>query len=207
MSSSSFLGGYNYNPANLVSKGGIQNALSNQYGNNSALQSQTNDQRTGESGTLLSGYQGLVSGGGYSPIEKANIEQGTLGGVQSGYNSAADAIQRNQAITHNQAGTGSVLSQLGRQKAQDLSQAGLQVQSQFANEAYQRKLQGLQGLAQMYGVDTSFLNSLNNSQTGLIAQGSGVQSRSKGVLGTIGGILSLPSTLFGNSSSGPGKYF
>jgi hypothetical protein len=181
MSSGSFLGG-------LTSKGGLTTGIGNQYGLNQNLENQTQGQRAAESGSVLGGYQGLAQGTGYSPQEKANIEQGTLGGVQEGYNSTADALQRRAAVTHNNAGYGAEQGELARNKARSLGQAGLQVQSDFA---YQRKLQGLQGLAQMYGVDTSFLSSLGQQQQGLLGIGNSVQSRSRGVLGTIGAVGSL----------------
>lgn len=184
MSSSSFLG--TYNPGNLTKKGGLNAALGYQYGQNQNYMNATQGQRGTETNSLIPGYQGLISGGGYSPTEKAAITQGAFGGVNEGYNTAENQAQRRLATTHNAAGYGSFMGSLARDKARDLSSTGLNVQSQFANEAYQRKLQGLQGLAQMYGVDTSFLNSLNNNQNQLLSIGSGVQSRSRGVLGTIG---------------------
>lgn len=201
MASSSFLGysnpGSYWNPGDLTSKGGIKSGTSFLFGQNQGLLNSANQQRAQESGSTLPGYQSLIDSGGYSPTEKANIEQSTYGGIQSGYNSAADAASRRMARTGNSAGYGSFMGSLARNKARDLGQAGLQVQSDFANQAYQRKLQGLQGLAQMYGVDTSFLNALNGAQSSLLGVGNSVQSRSRGVLGTIGSVLSLPGKLFG----------
>ncbi len=189
MSSSSFLGGYG--PVNLTNKGGINKGLSNQYNQNQNLEAGTIGQRNQESGTTLQGYQGLVNGGGYSPAEKSSIEQGTLGGIQGAYGTAQGQAQRQQALTHNNAGYGSFLGQLARNKAKDLSSAGMNIQADFANQAYQRKLAGLQGLSQMYGVDTSFLSALGNQQANLLQIGSGVQARSRGVLGSIGAGIGL----------------
>ena len=186
MASGSFMG-------NLGSKGGLTGALGFQYNNNQNELGLTGNNRSLESGSLLSGYQGMVNGGGYSPAEKASIEQGTLGNINNSYNAAADQTARRAAVTNNAAGTNSALGSLARSKARDLGNAGLQVQSQFANEAFNRKMAGLQGLAQMYGVDTSFVNALNQNQLGILGIGNSVQSRSRGVLGSIGAGLGLAS--------------
>lgn len=160
----------------------------NQYAGNTALQNTTQGQRTSESGSLIPGYQSLIDSGGYSPTEKASIEQGTIGGITGSYAGASDQAARQVARTGNSAGYGSLIGNLARSKARDVGQGELQVQSQFANEAYQRKLAGLQGLQQMYGVDTSFLSSLGNQQANLINLKSTINKRQRGVLGTVQGI-------------------
>lgn len=197
MSSNSFMGNFS-SPGNVTTKGGLGTALGNQYGINQSLENQTQGQRNTESGSVLGGYEGLVNGGGYSPQEKESIEQGTLGGINNSYNSANDAASRRLATTHNSAGYGQFAESEAQNKARDMGQAGLQVQSQFANEAYQRKLQGLQGLQQMYGVDTNFLSSLGQQQQGILGIGNSVESRRKGKIGdlaagasAVGSVLSV----------------
>src|SRR5690348_3141930 len=140
MASSSFLG--SYGPINLTQKGAINRGLSNRWNQNLGLEEGTIGNRNAESGSILSSYKGLTSGGGYSPEEKANIEQGALGGIGEGYDSAMSAARRRMGITHNAAGYGSILDSLARGKARDLGSAGLQVQSQFADEALKRKMAG-----------------------------------------------------------------
>jgi hypothetical protein len=181
-------GVFNYNPGNLTTKGGIKNGLGNQYGTNQQLEAGQQQQRGSEYGTLMPQYQSLLNSG-YSPQQKSAIEAGTTGAISQSYGAAGQAAGRNLAATGNSAGYGSLLSNLARNKGKDMAQQENQNQVGFAQFQNQQKMAGLQGIAQLYGVDTSFLNSLGNQQLGVLGVGNSVQSRSKGVLGTIGGVL------------------
>ena len=186
---------YNNDPGNLTSKGGLKRALSNIYGTNVNSQMQTQSQRGSEYGALMPGYQSLLDSG-YSPQEKSGIEQGTLGAIQGSYGSASDAAARRMARTNNSAGYGSFLGALARSKAKDMAQQELDNQKMFADEALRRKMMGLQGIAQLYGVDTSFLNSLNGQQLGVAQLGAsltpGFKSSFLGSFGSgLGSLLSL----------------
>lgn len=186
------MGGYNipvYDPGKLTTKGGLGHGLANVYGVNQGLQQQQQGQRGSEFGTLMPQYESLLNSG-YSDQEKSGIEQGTLGAIQGSYGSATDAAARRMARTNNAAGYGSFLGASARSKAQDLSQQELTNQKAFADEALRRKQIGLQGIASLYGVDTSFLNSLGQQQLGALGIGASVQSTRKGVLGDIGAGLS-----------------
>lgn len=178
------------NPGDLTTKGGINRGLVTQYGTNQGLQRSTNAQRGSEFGTLMPQYEGLLNSG-YSPEEKSGIEQGTLGGIQGAYGSALDAASRRMARTGNTAGYGSFLGATSRSKARDLAQQSLENKKLFADEALRRKMMGIQGIAQLYGIDTSFLNSLGNQQLGILGTGQSVQAGRRGVLGNIGAGLSL----------------
>ena len=179
-----------YDPGNLTTKGGLRNGIGNQYGQNSLLEAQQQSQRGSEFGTLMPGYESLLNSG-YSPQEKSGIEQGTLGAIQGSYGSATDAAARRMARTNNAAGYGSFLGASARAKGQDLAQQELNNQKLFADEALRRKMMGLQGIAQLYGVDTSFLNSLGQQQLGTLGVGQSVQSGRRGVLGNIGAGLNI----------------
>lgn len=179
-----------YDPGNLTTKGGLRNGIGNQYGQNSLLEAQQQAQRGSEFGTLMPGYQSLLNSG-YSDQQKSGIQQGTLGAIQGSYGSANDAAARRLARTNNAAGYGSFLGASARAKGQDLAQQELNNQKSFADEALRRKMMGLQGIAQLYGVDTSFLNSLGQQQLGALGLGNSVQSRSRGVLNTIGEVGSI----------------
>jgi hypothetical protein len=181
---------FSYNPGNLTTKGGIKQGLSNQYNINQGLETGQNAQRGSEYGTLMPQYQSLLNSG-YSPQEKSAIEAGTTGAISSSYGSAGQAAGRNMAATGNSAGYGSLLSNLARNKGKDVAQQENTNQVNFAQEAMNRKMAGLQGISQLYGVDTSFLNSLGQQQLGVLGVGNSVQSRSRGVLGTIGAGLGL----------------
>jgi hypothetical protein len=58
----------------------------------------------------------------------------------------------------------------------------------------------------MYGVDTSFLNSLGSQQQGVLGIGNSIQSRSRGVLGNIAaGIGVFKSLLPGSGGTSGGR--
>lgn len=175
---------YAMNPNDFTSKKGLKAGLRNQYGINTALEEQTGAQRGSEFGNLMPGYQSLLNSG-YSPQEKSGIQQGTLGAIQGSYGSGVDAATRRMARTGNAAGYGSFLGAASRSKGRDLAQQELENQKLFADEALRRKMMGLEGIAKLYGVDTSFLNSLGQQQQGILGIGSGVESRRKGVLNTM----------------------
>lgn len=181
---SAYTGGNYYDPGNLTTKGGLKNATGQLFGENSLLQAGTNAQRGSEFGTLMPGYQSLLNSG-YSPQEKSGIEQGTLGAIQGSYGSATDAAARRMARTNNSAGYGSFLGAAARSKGRDLAQQELDNQKLFADESLRRKLIGLEGIGKLYGLDTSFLDSLGSKQLGVLGVGQAVQSGRKGVLGNI----------------------
>ena len=186
-------GGYQpptYNPGDLTSKGGLKRGISDQYGVNQGLMQQQQGQRSTESGTLLPQYQGLLDSG-YSASEKSGMEQGSLGAIQSSYGAAKDSASRRMATTGNSAGYGGFLTSAAHSQGRDMAQQELDNQKAFADEKQKRKLEGLQGIASMYGVDTSFLNALNTNQLGTLQAGQSVQSGRRGVLGNISAGLSL----------------
>lgn len=171
----------------LTTSKGQKTGLRQQYNINSGLMSGVGGQRSSEFGSALPGYQSLLDSG-YSPQEKSAIEQGTTGAISEAYGDAASAAGRHAAATGSTAGFGSTLSSLARNKAKDVATQQNQNEVNFANEAYKRKLAGLSGISQLYGVDTSFLNSLGAQQNQILGIGSGDASRRRGVLGTIGAI-------------------
>jgi hypothetical protein len=179
----SFLG--SYDPGDLTKKSGLRSGLGDQYNRNQILQNQTNTSRSSEMGTLLPGYQSMATGG--SPADNNALEQSVLTPLRGSFNAARTAGTNQVARTGNSAGFGSMLGELSREEGRQSSQAGFDI----ANEKFRRKMAGLQGLSQLYGVDTSFLNSLGNQQLGVLGIGNSVQSRSRGKIGTTGAILNL----------------
>lgn len=158
---------------NSGSRKGVDKSLTQQSGFLSGLSNSTQGQRTSESGTLMPQYTGMLDSG-YSPQEKSAISQGTTGAISSSYADAGDAAARHMAVTKNSAGYGSLLGELARGKARDVSTQEGANQVAFAQEKQRRKMAGLAGIAQLYGVDTSFLNSLNGQQNQLAGIGAGV---------------------------------
>jgi hypothetical protein len=92
------------------------------------------------------------------------------------------------------------MGELARSKGRDFAQQELQNQKTFADEALRRKLVGLQGIAQLYGVDTSFLNSLNQLQNQLVGQ-------SVGTYGIVKGHPGFGDTFMSSLGSGLGSLF
>lgn len=174
------MGGY-YTPItfNSGSRKGVDQGLSQQSGILSGQANKIGAQRGSEFGSLFPGYNSMLDSG-YSPQDKSAIEQGTTGAISSSYADAGDAASRRLATTNNSAGYGSMLGELARNKAKDVSIQSGKNQVEFAQEKQRRKLAGLQGIASLYGVDTSFLNSLNNNQNQLLGVGAGVYGTVKG---------------------------
>ena len=183
---------------NPTKRGGLAKGIGTLTNQNQSFIGQQQGQRSAESGSMLPGYQSLIDSGGYSPTEKASMTQSALGGISNAYGSAGDAASRRMARTGNSADYGSFVGSLARSKARDLSTAGLNLQQSFADEALKRKMAGLQGLASMYGVDTTFLSSLGGQQIGLLGVGAELAgTRHGGPLGTFANSFagSLGSTL------------
>jgi hypothetical protein len=195
------MGGFLPVVPNATSGKGIQGALQRQSGN---LDTQTKGilgQRATETGSLIPGYQSLLNSG-YSDQEKSAINQGTLGAINSSYGGAADAAGRRMARTGNSAGFGSFLGANTRGRASDLASQNLQNQKNFADETLRRKMMGLQGLQQLYGVDTSFLNSLNQGQGSLINSGISTYGIAKGHPGFLDTLGNSFAGSFGQAAGG-----
>jgi hypothetical protein len=164
---------------NSGSRKGVDQGLQQQSGNLASQAAPTLAQRSRESGSLLPGYQSMLDSG-YSDPEKSAIEQGTTGAISSSYGAAGDSAARRMATTNNSAGYGSMLGALARGKAKDVALQEGQNQVAFAAEKQRRKEAGLAGIASLYGVDTSFLNSLNQGQNQLLGQSVGTYGIAKG---------------------------
>lgn len=174
-----------YTPGDLTSKKGLKGALGNQFGVNQGLENQTNSSRTSEMGTMLPQYTSMANGG--TAADNNALEQSVLTPLRGAFNTARTAGASHVAQTGNSAGFGSMLGETAREEGRQSSQAGFDI----ANEKFQRKMAGLQGLAGLYGIDTSFLNSLGNQQLGVLGLGNSIQSRSRGKIGTIGAAAGL----------------
>lgn len=142
-------------------------------------------QRNSLFSTLEPGYKGMLDSG-YSPEEQSAIEQGSLGTVGGTFDSARDRLANHLARTRNAAGYGSTMSELTREEGR---QKGAVTQSNkiaFADEKQRRKMAGLQGLAGLYGIDTSFLSNVLGQATGIQA----IRENKKLKAGDILGFLS-----------------
>ena len=125
-----------------------------------ATQNQINQQLLGERAEgrrlLLPQFQNLLKEG-YSPEEQAAITGQSMGALGNVYDSLRESAANRLARTRNSAGYGENLDEMARQESRSKSGLAQQNQIGFANEQQSRRLEGLQGIASLYGVDTNLL--------------------------------------------------
>lgn len=125
------------------------------------LQNQINQQLMAEReqarGTLLPGYQKLLTGGGFSPQEQAAITGESMGALGSAFDALRQRAENRVARTRNPAGFGELEDELAREQGRQAAELARQNQIQFADEAQRRRLEALQGIGSLYGVDASVL--------------------------------------------------
>lgn len=186
---------------NSGSRTGVDKGLTQQSGFLAGLTNKTGAQRGSEFGSAFPGYQSMLDSG-YSDQEKSAISQGTTGAISSSYADAGSAAGRRMAVTNNSAGYGSLLGSLARGKAKDIATQEGQNQVAFANEKQRRKEAGLAGIASLYGIDTSFLNSLNGQQGQLLGTSAGTYGVVKGHPGFLDSLSSSLGSGLGNFLTG-----
>jgi hypothetical protein len=144
-----------------------------------ALQNQINQQLLSERAQgrslLLPQFEGLLNQG-YSPEEQAAITGQSMGALGNVYDALRESAANRLARTRNSAGYGENLDEMARQESRDKSGLAQQNQIAFANEQQNRKLEGLQGIASLYGVDTN-----------LLARGLGIPAQLLGVRASASG--------------------
>ena len=140
--------------------GRAANTTRAQIDQQTALQNQINQQLLGERAqgrqVLLPQFEKLLSEG-YSPGEQAAITGQSEGALGNVYDSLRESAANRLARTRNSAGYGETLDEMARQEGRDKSGLTQQNQIAFANEQQNRRLEGLQGIASLYGVDTNLL--------------------------------------------------
>lgn len=126
-----------------------------------ALQNQINQQLLAEReqarGTLLPRFEQLYSGGGFSPEEKSAITGESMGALGSAFDALQQRAENRVARTRNAAGFGELEDELARERGREASGLARENQLAFADEAQRRRLEALQGLGSLYGVDTGLL--------------------------------------------------
>ena len=156
-----------------------------------ALENQINQQLLGErqslSGILLPEYQQLLNQG-YTPQEQSDITQQSLGSANSAFDALRQTAANRLAQTRNSAGFSALLDELGRAQAQQSASTAQQNQIQFAQQQQQNMLQGLQGIASLYGVDTGLLASGLGDVGRLLGTRAGISNNGMGILGPVAGI-------------------
>lgn len=155
--------------------------------------------------SLFSRFSGLADSPGYSEQEQQDILGAALSGIGGGYGAAREDLANLSARTRNRAGYGSRVMELAREEGREKARAGFGVREKFANEKIRRQLLGLEGLANMYGIDTSFLANLLggalSSATNIKLQ----KMRQPGLMDRIGqgvgiasGLFNMGEDIFGN---------
>ena len=135
----------------------------------------------------------LVLHEGYSPQQQAAITDQSMGSLGNVYDTLRGRAGNRLAQTRNSAGYGETLDEMARQEGRDKSGLAQQNQTGFANEEQQRRLEGLQGIASLYGVDTNLLGhglgipaDLLRSRVAASQGNSGIFNSLLGAIGQIG---------------------
>jgi len=119
---------------------------------------------------FLPQYQSILTSPGYSDEEKAAITGQTLGALGSAFDALQQRAENRLARTGNSAGYGETLDEFARERGRESAGIARQNQIDFADEAFRRRMEALQGLGSLYGVDT-----------GLLARGLGIPAQLLGV--------------------------
>jgi len=155
------------------------------------FENQMNQQLLGErqalSGVLLPQYEQLLNQG-YTPQEQAAITGQSLGAVNSAYDALRQNAANRLAATNNSAGYSEMLDDLGRAQAQQTASTAQQNQIQFAQQQQNNLLQGLQGIASLYGVDTGLLASGLGDVGQLLSTRAGLSSNNNAMFGPMAGL-------------------
>lgn len=115
--------------------------------------------------SLFPRFTELADSPGYSSEEQQDILGAALSGIGGGYGAAREDLANVSARTRNRAGYGSRVMELSREEGREKAQAGFGVRKEFADEKMRRRMLGLEGLANLYGIDTSFLSNLLGMST------------------------------------------
>lgn len=102
---------------------------------------------------LVSGYQGMITGGGYDPTTKNAMTGTAYGSANEAYDTADAGAAGKVSRTRNDSGYADLLDSLARGRATTLANTGAGLQKSFADEAIRQKEAGLKGLGGLYGID------------------------------------------------------
>ncbi|HEV2386772.1 MAG TPA: hypothetical protein VGS20_05895 [Candidatus Acidoferrales bacterium] len=117
---------------------------------------------------IVAGYQGEVNWG--NPKLENSYEQMSEQPAATAVDAVAQQAAARAARTNNPAGFGAEEENLAGQRATQMSQAAQRGFAQYANQQLAEQRAGLQGLSDLYGIDTGTLRTM----LGLPAQSLGV---------------------------------
>ena len=155
------------------------------------LISQANQQGGQDRSLLMPTIQSLLSSQGYTPEQRSAITQQSLGAANTAFDALRQRAANRLAATHNAAGYGDVLAQLGREQAQTDASQSQQNQIAFANQQLKEQLAGLGALGQTYGIDTNLLG----RAMGVPAELLSVRQRASSGSSVPGGLFGLGSSI------------
>jgi len=167
--------GYEYEGPAALCRGG-QKAAENQLNlENQWIQQQMAAQQQGRN-ILLPYAQGLLSSPGYSPEQQAAITEGAMGPLGARFSAAKEGAEERAARTRNEAGLREQEDELAREQGRQSALIGAGLKKSFADEQQRRQMEGLQALADLYGLDVNLLSrtmGLPNQSIGLMRGGGG----------------------------------
>jgi hypothetical protein len=138
-----------------------QRQLSNQqldtYNTMMAKEEATRDQGRAN---LLPKLEDIYAHPGYDDATKAGITTSTMGAMDAGMDSGEQAVNKSAAVRHNDTGIAGNLVKLAQARASGKAQAAGGLQKTFADTAMQQKMQALQQMQGMYGIDTNVLQNV-----------------------------------------------
>jgi len=138
---------------------------------------------------------------GYSEEERGAIMQSALESTGTGFDVARSRVERRRTRTRNIASYSDAVSELNRDEVRQKSSRRREVTAGFADEKQRRRLQGLQLLANLYGVDTRLLSSTAGLPLGALGQHS--RGMEEGYWGdVIGGAAGAAGSWLGRPSGG-----
>jgi hypothetical protein len=156
------------------------------------LISQANQQGTQDRSLIMPTIQSLLASQGFTPQQQSAITQQSLGAANTAFDALRQRAANRAAATHNSAGYGDLLAQLGREQAQTDANEAQRNQIAFANRQLQEHLAGLNALGQTYGIDTNLLG----RAIGVPAELLGVRQRASGGSSSgFGGLFGLGSSV------------
>lgn len=161
------------------------------------LVSQTNQQAQQDRSALLPAVENLLSTPGFSPQQKSDITQQSLGSANTAFDALRQRAANRAAATNNSAGYADLLSQVGRERAQTNAAQASENEIGFANRERQDQLSGLSALGQAYGIDTGLLGKAIGVPAELLNVRQRASGNSSTGLGSLLGIGAGIGSLFG----------
>jgi hypothetical protein len=149
--------GYKYDGAVALCRGGQKAAEKQLNVENQWIQQQMAEREAGRK-LVLPYAQQLLSSPGYSPEQQAAITQAAMGPLGARFEAAKESAEERAARTRNEAGLREQEDELAREQGRQAANIGAGLQGRFADEKQRRQLEGLQAMANLYGIDTNLLS-------------------------------------------------